>query len=201
VGEEELKVRVAVRVRLLLGHEKGQAECLDSYENSDNTSTVVIGETKTFVFDYVFDQKVSQETMFNNIGVPLIDQMFAGYNASMLAYGQTGSGKTFTMGTGNMIGILNEHIGLVPRVAQRMFEYVTAAQSKREFKLTCSFIELYNEEVKDLFDPVAKTITIREDKTEGIVLVGTCEKEINSYEEMLSLLELGSLSRPCTAPT
>ena len=47
---------------------------------------------------------------------------FAGFNATILAYGQTGSGKTHTMGTGSTVGVASEHIGIVPRVFEFIFE-------------------------------------------------------------------------------
>ena len=42
------------------------------------------------------------------MGIPLVDHVEKGYNASLLAYGQTGSGKTFTM-----TGDLSRDSGLV----------------------------------------------------------------------------------------
>eukprot|EP00300_Choanocystis_sp_HF-7_P020747 c20667_g1_i4.p1 GENE.c20667_g1_i4~~c20667_g1_i4.p1 ORF type:complete len:1198 (-),score=245.03 c20667_g1_i4:1549-5142(-) len=100
------------------------------------------------------------------------------------------------MGTGNILGIFESQLGLVPRVAQKMFEYVAQASSdKREFTLKATFVELYNEEFKDLFDPIAKQIVMREDKQEGVILLGPTEKAVQSFEEMMSLLEVGSLQR------
>jgi hypothetical protein len=61
-------------------------------------------------------------------------------------------------------------------------------EGKRSFTLKASFIELYNEEVKDLFDPIPKNIQVREDKQDGIILVGASEKPIASFDEMMRLV-------------
>ena len=54
-------------------------------------------DTKMFNFDFVGDEELSQESIFNIIGKPIADQCLQGYNGSIFAYGQTGAGKTFTI--------------------------------------------------------------------------------------------------------
>jgi kinesin family protein 4/21/27 len=55
--------------------------------------------------------------------LPLLDGIFAGYNATVLAYGQTGSGKTFTMGTTSGHNTATSaNRGIVPRVMEKIFE-------------------------------------------------------------------------------
>lgn len=79
----------------------------------------------------------------------------------MLAYGQTGSGKTYTMGTGFDVELLSEQVGIIPRAIHHLFDgirnRINQAQENGllppEFKVTTQFMELYNEEVIDLFNP------------------------------------------------
>jgi Kinesin-like protein len=59
---------------------------------------------KDFTFDHSYwsfdpssPQFASQEQVFNDLGMDVVDAAFEGYNACVFAYGQTGSGKTFTM--------------------------------------------------------------------------------------------------------
>ncbi|KAG5878938.1 hypothetical protein JTB14_005991 [Gonioctena quinquepunctata] len=59
---------------------------------------------KEFTFDYSYwslneqpENFATQEKVYNDLGVEVIDCAFEGYNACVFAYGQTGSGKTFTM--------------------------------------------------------------------------------------------------------
>lgn len=60
------------------------------------------GTVHTFTYDHCFSssdknhpQYATQEVVFNAMVLPLIDQVFQGYNACLLAYGQTGSGKSY----------------------------------------------------------------------------------------------------------
>ena len=86
------------------------------------------------------------------------------YNATVLAYGQTGSGKTYTMGTGFELSSTSEAaVGIVPRAVRQLFDGINARQSEAkeaglpppEFKVSAQFMELYNEEILDLFDNVS----------------------------------------------
>lgn len=81
----------------------------------------------------------------------------------VIAPEQTGSGKTYTMGTGlDCDG--TDLQGIVPRAVQHLFTGITARRKAAidngttppDFKVTAHFMELYNEEVIDLFDPNEK---------------------------------------------
>lgn len=66
---------------------------------SPDTLTVTTPEaTNTFKFDYVhwstgtvrdYPHYISQDTVFNEIGKPLVENATKGYNCSLFAYGQT----------------------------------------------------------------------------------------------------------------
>ena len=84
-------------------------------------------ETKIFSFDHVFDEKIKQEDIFNNICTPLLDAFFQGYNCTIFAYGQTGSGKTHTMlGQPSSLFSNNETSshGLIPRILNSIFSKI-----------------------------------------------------------------------------
>ena len=53
----------------------------------------------------------TQEQIFDEMVVPLVDSMLQGYNATLFAYGQTGSGKTHTMGSANLSNLLDAELG------------------------------------------------------------------------------------------
>ena len=82
------------------------------------------------------------------------------YNATVLAYGQTGSGKTYTMGTGFELSQTSGQQGIIPRAVKQLFDGVRKRQDEArenghavpEFKVSTQFMELYNEEIHDLFD-------------------------------------------------
>ena len=80
----------------------------------------------------------------------------------MLAYGQTGSGKTYTMGTGFELSGGPSHAdatGIIPRAVRQLFAGIGERQARAkdegatppEFKVSAQFLELYNEEIVDLF--------------------------------------------------
>ncbi|KAB7501765.1 Kinesin-like protein KIF21A [Armadillidium nasatum] len=102
-----------------------------------------------------------QEDVYATCVENLVDGCFDGYNATVLAYGQTGSGKTYTMGTGLDIETSQDTLGIVPRAVIHLFNGIDERRTNAreqgipapDFKVTAHFMELYNEEIIDLFDP------------------------------------------------
>jgi kinesin family protein 5 len=74
----------------------------------------------------------------------------AGYNGTVFAYGQTGSGKTFTM-MGADIDDENTK-GIIPRIIEQIFTSINDAPSNIEFTVKVSYMEIYMERVRDLFN-------------------------------------------------
>ena len=84
------------------------------------------------------------------MGFELITNVLSGYNTSVFAYGQTGSGKSHTM----MGGESDEQKGLVPRLCENLFKNIASKSSEDHlFKIEVSYMEIYNEKVRDLLDP------------------------------------------------
>ena len=60
------------------------------------------------------------------------------------------------MGTGSTSGLLEEQIGIVPRVFKFIFDELERRKKLStfsEFTVKVAFLELYNEELHDLLDP------------------------------------------------
>lgn len=130
--------------------------------------------------------------------------MIAGYNCTIFAYGQTGTGKTYTM-SGDMtetFGMLSEAAGIIPRVLQSLFNKLEIDDAESSVK--CSFIELYNEELRDLIsaDETAK-LKIYDDNSgkRGVstIVQGMEESHIKTANEGLKLLQQGSHKRQVAA--
>lgn len=103
-----------------------------------------------FSFDRVFGSEASQKDVFLEVAVPSVDGVFNGYNGTIFAYGQTGSGKSFTMEGANLY---DEKLkGLIPRMFEYLFSKIGAADSKIEFTIKCSYLEIYMERICDLLD-------------------------------------------------
>lgn len=109
--------------------------------------------SRTLVFDQVFGIDAKQSEVYSAVVEPLLNDMLNGYNCTIFAYGQTGSGKTYTMlgerRNGSPSWAADPHSGFIPRCLHEIFERLTERGS--EFWLRLAFLELYNEELYDLF--------------------------------------------------
>ncbi len=130
--------------------------------------------------------------------------MLQGFNCTIFAYGQTGTGKTYTM-SGDMsekLGMLSDSAGIIPRVLQSLFSKLELDETESSVK--CSFIELYNEELRDLLsvDDNAK-LKIFEDGQKkghsGTFVQGMEESHIKNAAAGIKLLQGGSLKRQVAA--
>ncbi|XP_008568390.1 PREDICTED: kinesin-like protein KIF21A isoform X8 [Galeopterus variegatus] len=207
---DESSVRVAVRIRPQLAKERIEG-CHICTSVTPGEPQVFLGKDKAFTFDYVFDIESQQEQIYTQCIEKLIEGCFEGYNATVFAYGQTGAGKTYTMGTGFDVNIIEEEQGIISRAVKHLFKNIeekkhTAIKNglpPPDFKVNAQFLELYNEEVLDLFDTTRdidaknkkSNIRIHEDSTGGIYTVGVTTRTVNTESEMMQCLKLGALSR------
>jgi len=198
-------VRVALRTRPLVSKEinEGATDCMQFIKDAKQ---VILDEKKAFTFDYVFDTKSDQESVYSQAVYPLIGGIFQGYNGTVLAYGQTGSGKTFTMGSAHSVtdaGIVSKYSGVIPRVIKDLFDGIKERAEKCEFVVKVWYAEIYKEEVKDLLvrDPNAgQNLPIREFIDGSIKIAGITEVVVENPETTLQLMENGN-SRRATGST
>ncbi|XP_012415076.1 kinesin-like protein KIF21A [Trichechus manatus latirostris] len=207
---DESSVRVAVRIRPQLAKEKIEG-CHICTSVTLGEPQVFLGKDKAFTFDYVFDIDSHQEQIYFQCIEKLIEGCFEGYNATVFAYGQTGAGKTYTMGTGFDVNITEEEQGIISRAVKHLFKNIEEKKQTAiknglpppDFKVNAQFLELYNEEILDLFDTTRdidaknkkSNIKIHEDSTGGIYTVGVTTRTVNTESEMMQCLKLGALSR------
>ncbi|KAI0881272.1 kinesin-domain-containing protein [Annulohypoxylon maeteangense] len=159
---------------------------------------------KTYNFDRVFSQAADQSMIYDDVVKPILEEMLGGYNCTIFAYGQTGTGKTYTM-SGNMtetLGILSDDAGIIPRVLHSLFNRLDTGDTDSFVK--CSFIELYNEELRDLIsvEETAKLKIFDDTSRKGhatTVVQGMQESHIKNASEGIKLLQDGSLKRQVAA--
>ncbi|RHZ53732.1 putative kinesin family protein (BimC) [Aspergillus thermomutatus] len=157
---------------------------------------------KAYTFDKVFSAAADQVTVYEDVVLPIVNEMLAGYNCTVFAYGQTGTGKTYTM-SGDMtdtLGILSDNAGIIPRVLYSLFHKLEDTEST----VKCSFIELYNEELRDLLsaeeNPKLKIFENEKKGTSSSTLVqGMEETWIDSASAGIKLLQHGSHKRQVAA--
>ncbi|TAQ84322.1 hypothetical protein B7494_g7356 [Chlorociboria aeruginascens] len=211
-GGEETNINVVVRCRgrnerevrensgVVLSTDGVKGTCLDLLMGPSALSN------KTYHFDKVFSSAADQAMIYDDVVIPILDEMLAGYNCTIFAYGQTGTGKTYTM-SGDMTdhyGMLSDAAGIIPRVLQALFTKLGIDDAESSVK--CSFIELYNEELRDLIslDDNAK-LKIYDDNSNprkgqsSTIVQGMEESYIKSAVEGIKLLQDGSHKRQVAA--
>ncbi|KAF9580445.1 kinesin motor protein cin8 [Lunasporangiospora selenospora] len=153
--------------------------------------------SKTYTFDRVFMYS-DQEVIYSDVVAPTLDEVLAGYNCTIFAYGQTGTGKTFTM-EGDLrdnFGECSRDAGIIPRTLYHLFAILDKKDT--EFSVRVSFLELYNEEVKDLLatDDDRKVVKIFDSvKKQGPLIQGLEEFAIYSAGQGIEALRRGSGKR------
>uniref|UniRef100_A0A2K6MVP7 Kinesin family member 13A n=1 Tax=Rhinopithecus bieti TaxID=61621 RepID=A0A2K6MVP7_RHIBE len=159
---------------------------------------------QVFAFDYCFwsmdesntTKYAGQEVVFKCLGEGILEKAFQGYNACIFAYGQTGSGKSFSM-MGHA-----EQLGLIPRLCCALFKRISLEQNESQtFKVEVSYMEIYNEKVRDLLDPKGnrQSLKVREHKVLGPYVDGLSQLAVTSFEDIESLMSEGNKSRTVAA--
>ncbi|XP_072416991.1 kinesin-like protein KIF13A isoform X5 [Chiloscyllium punctatum] len=209
------KVKVAVRVRPMNRRElELNTKCVVEMEENQtvlhpppcpNTSKADNRKgPKVFAFDHCFwsmdetnkAKYAGQEVVFKCLGEGILENAFQGYNACIFAYGQTGSGKSFSM-----MGSVDVP-GLIPRLCGALFGRVSKEESESHtFKVEVSYMEIYNEKVRDLLDPKGSrhTLKVREHKVLGPYVDGLSQLAVTCFEDIESLMSEGNKSRTVAA--
>uniref|UniRef100_A0A8C3AL34 Kinesin family member 13B n=1 Tax=Cyclopterus lumpus TaxID=8103 RepID=A0A8C3AL34_CYCLU len=175
---------------------KGDPRCFDV--------CVCVCSPQVFAFDHCFwsidesqkDKFAGQDVVFQCLGESLLDNAFMGYNACIFAYGQTGSGKSYTM-----MGSA-EQPGLIPRLCSSLFSRtVREAREGECFTVEVSYMEIYNEKVRDLLDPKGnrQALRVREHKVLGPYVDGLSRLAVACYKDIESLMSEGNKSRTVAA--
>ena len=116
-----------------------------------------------------------------------------GFNATVFAYGATGAGKTYTM-VGN-----EANPGVMTMTIADLFALMEADEKEVDYRVTVSYIELYNELIHDLLVSNSDELELREDSQGNSVVCGATRLEIQSPAEMMKLLQAGNRRRTIEA--
>ena len=155
-----------------------------------------------FTFDRVFGEDSSSKQVYDNIAQGIVKSVVTGLNGTIFAYGQTSSGKTYTVqGAGSIQeGSNGGGGGVVHMAAHDIFSHI-ASDPSRDFLIRVSFIEIYNEEVRDLLvsgTHSSNALQIREDPVRG-VYVDSCEVMATDFDTLLGTLFAGEKKRSVAA--
>ena len=150
-----------------------------------------------FTYDRVFPETATTRDVYDAMAQGIVESAVTGVNETIFAYGQTSSGKTFTMqGCGAIIEGLNaddNDRGILQMAAADMFQKI-AHQPNRVFLVRANYLEIYNEEVRDLLSSDNNTLTIRDDPRRGPFVEGE-EEIVSNLEDLLGVVCRGDKSR------
>jgi hypothetical protein len=190
------KIRVFARCRPFATYEKERG-CSQVVTFEDETTLTVDSSRgpKQFIYDAVFTPESSQAELFDDMK-RLVQSAVDGYNVCIFAYGQTGSGKTFTMtGTPDLPGV-------TPRTINELFALKAAMGNKADVRVSCYFVELYLDNLRDLLharrnpsDQSPPKLDVKLDAKKMVFVKNAVTEEANSAEALATLFEQGNKMR------
>ncbi|KAH9856982.1 kinesin-domain-containing protein [Lenzites betulinus] len=235
-GDVETNIKVVIRCRRRSEREiqdnspiivningpKGEDVMIETSAPTSNFGVVALPTTRTYPFDMVFGPEADQTAVYNNVVHPMLEEVLMGYNCTLFAYGQTGTGKTHTM-QGELattpMGNPCSQAGMIPRALFKMFQHLEATAT--DYSVKISYLELYNEELRDLLAPdlpaptgsgqpmgmgghkdAAPQASLKlfdETGKKGIIIQGLEETPVRNSAEALALLTKGSQRRQIAA--
>lgn len=197
--DEIENVRVVIRVRPLSKKEqiKGNQNIV-VVDRTENVITLtkpdtVNGKSKSFKFDYIFPEDCTQMDLYRLIALPIVEKAFQGYNGTIFAYGQTGTGKTYTM---SGVSTQNDFKGIIPNTFSHIFTQICRASGERFFVVTVTYLEIYNEDVRDLLSSNSNTkLEVRERPDVGVYVKDLMGFTVDSIESITELMNRGNCNR------
>jgi hypothetical protein len=167
-------VRVVVKCRPMNQRERG-LKCDEVVSIDGNKAQCTIlnpcdrsAPPKTFTFDGAYGPDSTNEQIYADVAFPLVDGVTEGYNGTVFAYGQTGCGKTYTI---QGCDDSPEQRGVVPRAIIQIFDTASVADSETRYLIRASYLEIYNEEIRDLLGRDTKVKLELREHSDGTVFV------------------------------
>jgi kinesin family member C1 len=198
-------IRVYVRTRPFLPGD-GQATESAIDVSPDGESLAIMDQRNSashgFKFDKVFPPSSGQAIVFDEVS-DFVQSALDGYHVCLFSYGQTGSGKTHTMqgcGHGAMRGI-------IPRAVEQILGQAKQLNTQKwNFTISASFLEIYNEDLKDLLVSMStkraaarqqEKLAIKRNREGKSYVEGLTEVPIDTdgMEQLANLMDVASRAR------
>ncbi|XP_041766361.1 kinesin-like protein KIF3A [Anopheles merus] len=198
-GEIE-NVRVVVRVRPMDKSELDVgSQNVIKVDKSNRSITVVKPNAnsseppKVYYFDNVFGEESTQIDLYVDTARPIVDKVLEGYNGTILAYGQTGTGKTYTM-SGNADSPQTK--GIIPNTFAHIFGHIARGKENQKFLVRVSYMEIYNEEVRDLLGKeLNKSLEVKERADIGVFVKDLSGYVVHNADDLDNIMKLGNKNR------
>ncbi|XP_064404188.1 kinesin-like protein KIF3A isoform X2 [Halichondria panicea] len=199
-SKEDDNVKVAVRCRPLTPRETSDNRRVSVRVDQLRGQVTVHMQTphrgereKVFSFDSVFGFDAKQVDIYNETARPIVNSVLDGYNGTIFAYGQTGTGKTYTMEGERSVP---EKRGIIPNSFAHIFGHIAKSEGETQFLVRVSYLELYNEEVRDLLSKnVANKLEVRERPDIGVYVKDLSSFVVKNADEMDRLMSIGNKNR------
>ncbi|XP_034935444.1 kinesin-like protein KIF3A [Chelonus insularis] len=199
LGEIE-NVRVVVRVRPLNGKELDghckkivKVDRLNAEITVENPNAAHGEPPKVFSFDAAFDTDSTQVDIYNETARPIVEKVLQGYNGTIFAYGQTGTGKTFTMSGAKTSPQLR---GIIPNTFAQIFGHIAKADEHQKFLVRATYLEIYNEEIRDLLGKDQNTrLEVKERPDIGVFVKDLSGYVVNNADDLDRIMTLGNKNR------
>ncbi|KAK9235981.1 chromosome-associated kinesin [Lipomyces kononenkoae] len=181
---------ITVSVRLKPGQPSQAAPSQSSSSPSWPTTatTIAVPDVGVFGFDNVFGPTTNSQQVFTAVAKPVVNAVVEGYHGTIFAYGMTGTGKTYSMRG------LPSQPGIIPLAVADIFGQVSFATTT----ISVSYLEIYNEHVKDLLNPTvaADTLKLYDSPDSGLVRVRNLRcVRVATIQELNDLVSQGDLAR------
>jgi len=193
-------VKVVVRCRPMNGKEKadGRQRIVDMDVDQGqvkvkNPKADDREPPKAFTFDQVYDWNCTQTEIFDITARPIVDSCMEGYNGTIFAYGQTGTGKSHTMEGKDDPPELR---GIIPNTFEYVFSMIAKQSGTKEFLVRASYLEIYNEEIRDLLaKDHTKKLELKESPDKGVYVKDLMQFVVKGVAEMNSVQAVGKKNR------
>ncbi|XP_055384930.1 kinesin-like protein KIF19 [Condylostylus longicornis] len=198
--------RLVVAVRVRPSQDINDPRCIEVIsEKALLFDEGVKNRPRKYGYDHVFGEETTQENVYKTTTAPLVKDVLDGFTAAVFAYGATGSGKTHTMlgpnpkkvGTPSTSNgnIEPDGDGLMVRAIDEIFQHVEQGENSNSYKVSISYLEIYNELIRDLLNP-GGPLELREDnRGQRITVAGLKEIAAISRQEVIQLLLKGNKAR------
>lgn len=153
--------------------------------------------TQSFTFDFVFPPDATQEDVYNTAAKLAVQDVLDGFNGTIFAYGQTGSGKSHSMmGPEGSLMEMVEQRGIIPRACVHIFDHIkNSTDVDTEYAIKCSYLEIYNEMIMDLFNPTKQSLKVHESPNKGVWIGDLAEEFVTCEQDVIDLLAFGGSNR------
>ena len=157
------------------------------------TNELFLGPDTRFLFDCVYGASTSQHEVFISSVQPLLTPLLDGYNVTVILYGAANTGKTHTLvGPGPCLlpVIEEESFGLIPRSVRTLFQ-VASQLVGSQCVIDVEFVEIYNEEIRDLLSDNLSSVYLEPDSCTGqLKMTNVTSVRCLDTSEVLSYLDI-----------